>query len=322
MPVASTEETQAHGRSRVAVGLEHGLLVFRDQTDMHPEELLALASCFSRPETFDDAKKTLHAGFCEHPEYPCFRQIGTNGGMITNRLGYEWHVDATDVTLLYCLEAPQDHGETLFVELSHLYDALTPEQKQLADLSCALYSTKHTAGGAPAALDWNHGLRMNGTGTKVLRKSVTKKPGYVMKTSPPVPMIGEWNGKKTLRIMSKNLESLGGRSWEESQELVDQLLTAGMKPQKISPMSEDFQFNEYTEFGPDVLQYKWKSGDICLWSNSAVLHSTSPPDLYKGQVRRMWQTQICCELVDHEPSFGAYANNTTLEAKPKDENQE
>eukprot|EP00537_Pseudo-nitzschia_pungens_P011838 CAMPEP_0172395570 /NCGR_PEP_ID=MMETSP1061-20121228/20522_1 /TAXON_ID=37318 /ORGANISM="Pseudo-nitzschia pungens, Strain cf. pungens" /LENGTH=1138 /DNA_ID=CAMNT_0013127199 /DNA_START=89 /DNA_END=3505 /DNA_ORIENTATION=+ len=302
--------------------LEHGLLVFRDQTDMHPEELLALASCFSRPETFDDAKKTLHAGFCEHPEYPCFRQIGTNGGMITNRLGYEWHVDATDVTLLYCLEAPQDHGETLFVELSHLYDALTPEQKQLADLSCALYSTKHTAGGAPAALDWNHGLRMNGTGTKVLRKSVTKKPGYVMKTSPPVPMIGEWNGKKTLRIMSKNLESLGGRSWEESQELVDQLLTAGMKPQKISPMSEDFQFNEYTEFGPDVLQYKWKSGDICLWSNSAVLHSTSPPDLYKGQVRRMWQTQICCELVDHEPSFGAYANNTTLEAKPKDENQE
>lgn len=242
--------------------------------------------------------------------------------MIRNRLGYEWHVDATDITMLYCLEAPKDHGETLFVELSHLYDSLTPEQKQLVSLSCALYSTKHTAGGAPAALDYNHGVRMNGTGTKVLRTAQTKKPGYKMKTSPPVPMTGTWNGKTTLRIMSKNLESLGGRSWETSQTLADELLTAGMKPKKVSPMSEDFQFNGFTEFGPDVLQYKWKAGDICMWSNSAVLHSTSPPDLYKGQTRRMWQAQISSELIDHEPSFGAYANNTTsvepsLEAKDK-----
>ena len=115
--------------------------------------------------------------------------------------------------------------------------------------------------------------------------------------------------------MSKNLESLGGRSWEESQTLADQLLTAGMKPQKVSPMSEDLQFNEFTEFGPEVLQYKWRAGDICLWSNSGLLHSTSPTDMYKGQVRRMLQAQLCSELVDHEPSFGAYANNTTLEAK-------
>merc|ERR1719219_224503 len=96
--------------------MKHGLLVFRDQVDMHPEELLALAACFARPETFEDATKPLHAGFCELPDYPCFRQIGTLDGMITNHLGYEWHVDATDITLLYCLEAPEDHGETLFVE--------------------------------------------------------------------------------------------------------------------------------------------------------------------------------------------------------------
>jgi len=298
--------------------MKHGLLVFRDQVDMHPEELLALGACFARPETFEDASKTLHSGFCEHPDFPCLRQIGTNPGMITNRLGYEWHVDATDITLLYCLEAPQDHGETLFVELGHLYESLTPEQKQLANLSSALYSTKHTAGGAPAALDYNHGVRMNGTGTKVLQTAQTKKPGYVMKHSPPVPMTGDWNGRTTLRIMSKNLESLGGRSWEESQTLVDQLLTTGMKPQEVSPMSEDLQFNEFTEFGPEVLQYKWKAGDICLWSNSALLHSTSPPDLYKGQVRRMWQMQLASELIDHEPSFGAYANNTTLEAKAEE----
>lgn len=295
--------------------LKHGLLVFRDQVDMNPEELLALGSCFARPETFDDARRTLHSGYCEHPEYPSFRQIGTEPGMIMNRMGYEWHADATDITLLYCLEAPDEHGETLFVKLSHLYDSLSPEQKQLADLSSALYSTKHTAGGAPAALDWNHGLRMNGTGTRVLRTAQTKKPGYVKKTSPPVALTGEWNGRTTLRIMAKNLVSLGGRSWEESQALADELLTAGMQPQKVSRMSEDFQFNEFTEFGPEVLQYKWRAGDICLWSSSALLHSTSPPDLYKGQTRRMWQAQLCSELIDHVPSFGAYANNITLGAK-------
>ena len=289
--------------------MKHGLLVFRDHVDMHPEELLALAACFSHPESFEDDCKTLHPAFCELPEYPCFRQIGTEEGMIRNRLGYEWHADATDITLLYCLEAPTVHGETLFVELSHLYDSLSPEQKQLADSSSAMYSTKRTAGGAPAALDWNHGLRMNGTGTKVLRGALTKKPGYVMKTSPPIKMTSTWNGKTTLRIMSKNLESLEGRSWEESQNLADELLTAGMKPKKVSSMSEDLQFNEFTEFGPEVLQYKWRSGDILLWSNSAVLHSTSPPDLYKGQKRRMWQTQVCSELIDHVPSFGAFANN-------------
>lgn len=148
------------------------------QTHQGPEELLALGACFQRPDTFDDATRTLHSGYCDMEDYPSFRKIGTGEGMIYNRLGYEWHIDATDITLLHCVEAPSVGGETLFVEQTHLYDKLSPEHKLIAEHSCAMYSTKYTAGGAPAALDWNHGLRMNGTGTKLLRPSSTKKPGY------------------------------------------------------------------------------------------------------------------------------------------------
>jgi taurine dioxygenase len=292
--------------------VEHGLLVFRTKSPRSPEELLALAACFSKPEAFENCTKTLHAGFCELDGYPCIRQVGTGDGMVYNRLGYEWHMDATPLTVLHCRQAPKTGGETLFIDMGTLYESLSPELKQIADLSSAIYSTRHTAGGAPAAMDWVHGLRMNGTGTKVLRGSTSKKPGYVEKRSPSIPVTGRWGKKTTLQLMAKNLETLGGRSWEESQALADQMLLAGMEPKKVSRESDDLQFNERTDFGPNVLAYEWQDGDICLWSNAAVLHSTSPPLIYEGQSRMMWQIQLDAELLeDHPPSAGAYANNTT-----------
>ena len=41
-------------------------------------------------------------------------------------------------------------------------------------------------------------------------------------------------------------------------------------------------------FGPAVMEHTWRAGDLVMWDNGAVAHSTTPVALYSGE-RRMLQ---------------------------------
>lgn len=277
---------------------EHGLLIIRGEDWTH-EGLLSLAGAFCPRNSLSDPDKApqfdkANGGI---EGYPMLRTLGTTNGSVLSRLGYEWHVDSSDLTILHCVLPPEEGGDTLFVSTRHLYESLSPEYRREAEGLKVVYSNQYTAGG-PAAIDSAHGLRMSPCGTMVVRAACSRKPAWQLGTSPPIPLVLKWNGKPTLVAATKNVDHVEGLGHEESKAYIDRILRVGLQPTSIGSQDDDLITQEPTVFGPNVMTHRWQKGDIVLWDNSAVLHSTSPVVLYKGD-REMIQLMFSADLMEN-----------------------
>ena len=287
---------------------EHGLLLMRDQTPspQTASELLALAAVFAAPGALFDPVKAIQF----EPDgggvrgKPMVRQLGTAGESKLCRMGYEWHVDASDLTIMYCAKAPDSGAETLFASACGLYEALPPREQALVDELEVVYSSRYSAGG-PAWLDAELGLRMNSTGTRLHRAATARKEGWALDESPPLPATRERSGRRSLVLSPKNLDHCVGYTHAESQDLCHDLLLAGLGPVDPAPVDDATLLpTRATRFGPAVWEHQWREGDLVVWDNGTVAHSTTPVGLYGKGERRMLQIMFSGERVVGEANAG------------------
>ena len=127
--------------------------------------------------------------------------------------GYEWHPDSIGSwqTALYCPHTSaglKSGGETLLCSSAIGYEQLSPGEKQYADRVTAVYSNRFTSGG-PSAYDCHHGLRMDPTGTSVMREAQSRRPGWSLGAN-RIPLVSEHSvtGRKFLACICKNMDHM------------------------------------------------------------------------------------------------------------------
>lgn len=178
-------------------------------------------------------------------------------------------------------------GDTLFTDMAAAYRSLTDDQRRFADSATAIHSNLHTGGG-PAAVDAECGLRMDASGTIRIRPAHRRKATWRLGES-RFPIVQRHPSRGPVLVGGgKNLESIEGFSPEESARLCSELLLAHVRPSALSPLdASDLLPTGETAFSPDaVLRLRWSPGQLVVWDNLALVHSTTPVALFGPGERR------------------------------------
>lgn len=156
----------------------------------------------------------------------------------------QWHNDSSydevpaSITMLYCLEAPDQGGETLFADIVAACDALPPEVRARIETASAW----HTMLGAPSI-----------EGEMIEKMAAPPWGKYLhplLYRHPVVP-------GRTALYTSATAQSIDGLNYAEGRELIRSLRRHSFAPQ--------FQG-----------RYKLRKGDLILWDNFSVAHSATP----------------------------------------------
>lgn len=156
----------------------------------------------------------------------------------------QWHNDSSydelpsSITMLYCMESPDEGGETLFADIVAAYDALPADMRARIQGKVA----SHTMLGAPA-LECETIDKMKG-------------PEWGHYLHPLVydhPIV---SGRKSL-YTSATAQSIDGMDYEEGRALI----------RELRQHSFDGRFEN---------SYKLQKGDLIIWDNFSVAHSATP----------------------------------------------
>jgi len=156
-----------------------------------------------------------------------------------------WHSDSSyeptpaSVTMLYCAEAPEVGGETLIASSALAYEALDAETKAQIDDMVGL----HCLGGSPGL----PGEKIPFVPEETARMGIVKHP---LVYRHPV------TGRKAL-FVSGTAYGAEGMDRDEGRALIDRLRRHIVQPAFTT-------------------SYKAEAGDIFLWDNFQVLHSSTP----------------------------------------------
>jgi taurine dioxygenase len=224
---------------------EHRLLAFPGQ-DLGMAAYEAFARNWGEPyvETYDNMAV---------PGHPAIMEVGNVGGVLATeafRNGAAfWHTDRAyapecdAVTMLYCIHAPAEGGETRFCDLVAAYDALDGATKgEIADLHAF-----HRYGGGDRE-EWEFAVH------PMSEEQARQLP-------PP--------GRHPLA----RAHSVTGRvglyapagSWIEVEGLDHDAAAALMRRLKLHAIQDRF-----------VTSYRWRPGDLVLWDNTSTLHAAAP----------------------------------------------
>jgi taurine dioxygenase len=225
--------------------IDHSLLVIPDQ-HLTPEQLIA----FSR--RFGDLEHHVLQDLClaGHPEIFVVSNIVENGRYIGAHGGSKkYHADLAYLdepslgSLFYCLECPEGEGETAFISMRAVYDALPEDRKRwLEGKSCVFDFVWHH--------EQNHKHR-----TPMTEEQKAKVPPV---THPAVVSHPE-SGRRSLLVSEYHCRRFDDMTEEESRPIIDELLAFAQRP----------------EFG---YIHSWTPGDLVIWDNRCLLHKAMPFD--------------------------------------------
>jgi len=151
---------------------------------------------------------------------------------------------------------------------------------------------------------------MNATGTRVTRPASTRESDWHLSQSPAWPLLVGSCHHRRLLLSPKNLDHFQLRaedgSWqtlnhEESLNLAEEFLLPGLQPIDVAAVDDDLLTVGRTKFGPLVFEHHWQAGDLIVWDNYGLLHTTTPSCLYEGQSRKMLQLMFSGELLTETP---------------------
>ena len=252
------------------------------------------------------------------PSYPRLRALGTTPGSVLSNIGYDWHTDHhAAFTLLLCVAMPDAGGCTLFADAEQLLTSLSPVQHALAERLCVHYSDRFTSGG-PSWRDTEFGVRMSATGTRLIQGATGRiehanggdapSSSVARDTLLVQPAVqyrrqgraGEAAVGGALLLSPKYVDhvSIDGchLTHNASQALIDELLRTGLQPLDEAPLNDQLLPEGRTRFGPAVCCHRWAPGDLLVWDNRRMLHSTTPTSLYGHGERKLVQL-FCGELL-------------------------
>ncbi|CAJ1360804.1 unnamed protein product [Effrenium voratum] len=259
---------------------KYGLLLFSNQ-DISPKEFFNFMKCFPDVDLDELSVNPFAQGdpACL-PELPTVRAIGTPDSDPSlhrgatpeeNRIGKEWHTDGCGITGLLAAQVPllAPKRTTLWASGYRAWELLDEEMKQKAMDLQAHFGPGRTMEASLAEI-YRRGGRTNANGLKLLReversqlseeelrrrehptnlRRYLQYDGCVVKRHPS-------SYRATLWSTPIFLESCSGMSWEQGQDLMEQILLPGTS-------------------GDAVYVHEWSLGDFVLWDNRSTLHSTT-----------------------------------------------
>lgn len=165
-----------------------------------------------------------------------------------------WHTDSSyetvpaSVTMLYCIESPQQGGETLFADMAAAYDALPPAMRERIDG----LQVRHTLKGGQALAMAGEKLGAAGHDDEVRRQREKEMPLHPLVRVHPV------TGRKALYAVSGSAFGIDGMAPEAALALLGELKAHAVQPRFVQT------------------QCKAHIGDVLLWDNYSTLHSATP----------------------------------------------
>ncbi len=253
-----------------AAFLEHGLILFRDQTKMSVAQQLGFSKRFGRLETDLKAETTLEG----HPEILVLTNLKVNGIEIGTPLGGRfWHSDLyferipAAVSLLHAIVVPDaegdDVGDTVFANMTLAYEALPSTHKERIG-----------------------GLRNQASRVKSWPINYPDRPplspeqvaAYPDVIHPLVRTHPE-TGRKSLFIGDISAGTIEGLPVNEGDELLRELRDFATQPRF-------------------VYRHHWRVGDAILWDNRCTIHAATAFDGERYQ-RHMHRTTIMDDVVPY-----------------------
>ncbi len=223
---------------------EHKLLIIRDQ-DLTMEAYEAFARNWGEPyvESYDNMAL---------PGHPAIMEVGNVGGVLETadyRNGAAfWHTDrayAQDcnaVTMLLCIHAPAEGGETHFCDLVAAYEALDDATRaRIKDIQ-----VEHRYGGGDRD-EWEHDVH-----PMVEGQAETLPIGRH-----PLVRRHSVTGKTSLYSVAGTWHEVEGFAHEEASDLMRSLKHHATKP----------------EF---VISHRYRKGDLVFWDNTQTMHAAEP----------------------------------------------
>ena len=221
--------------------LEYRVIAVRGQ-DLSAEDLMRVGGKFGEPSYYPFAKGL--------EGYPYITDV-IKEPADKNVFGGDWHTDTMYLekppraTLLYALQTPVTGGDTLFVNTTAAYDALSPGMKKLIE------GLRGVANG---------GLKYRKTGSRAAHfagvssiqgQNVDKADAF--EATHPIVRTHPDTGKKALYVTSLHTLRFDGFTEEESRPLINYLNNHCIQP----------------HFSCRV---RWEPGQLTIWDNRTTLH--------------------------------------------------
>ena len=238
----------------------HKVLLFRDQ-DLVPEAFAAFARSWGTPRI---------DGFTERnvPGFDYMSTVGNVGGVnegeaYRNGASF-WHTDCAAepdpdaTTMLYCLEAPAQGGETLIADMQAAYEALDEATRREIEPLVAIHRYSGTGEIVGGREDWEHPLQ------PVTEETAQRMPPPARR---PVARPHSVTGRKGLYSPAGSMVAIEGMEPEPAHRLMRRL--------KLHAIGDEFRY-----------AHRYRSGDLLMWDNTATLHCASPIDAPTDRTKR------------------------------------
>ena len=215
--------------------LEHKVLFFRDQ-EMSPEEHIAFARRFGEVQAPGFVPTLEEYPEIKRQEYDQYSQIGSD---IT------WHADDTfnevpsRCSVLYALDVPRAGGDTVWVNMEAVYEALSEPMQNFLESLIAVHDLVDTMG--PGV------LKMHGPEHwQKFRDTTPPVEHPVVRTHPDT-------GKKCLFVNPLMTSHIKGITEQESEYLLSFLYAHTNQP--------EFQ-----------CRFHWEKNSVAFWDNRCLQH--------------------------------------------------
>ncbi|MEM7404652.1 MAG: TauD/TfdA family dioxygenase [Pseudomonadota bacterium] len=250
---------------------EHTLLLFRNQQSMEPAAHVQFSGRFGALEHH------VLQHFCldGHPEIFVVSNIVENGKHIGAHGGSkQYHSDLAYLpepslgSVFRCLECPDEGGETAFVSMFAVFDALSDERKQFLTGRSAIFD-----------YCWDYDRRFTGIRaplTDAQRAAVPALPQPCVREHPDT-------GRPALYVSPTWVRRFDDMTEEESRPIIDELM--------------EFACQERFTY-----RHQWRPGDVLIWDNRSSMHKVCEYDdantrrlmhrtTIKGDAPIMWRGQ-------------------------------
>lgn len=235
---------------------EHGVIFFRDQS-LDCESHIALAQRFG--------EIVVNRFFEKVPDFPMIAMVRKEPGHDTV-VGEDWHTDHSYDeapamgSILYAVEVPRQGGETQFINMAKVFDALPAERKESLRELAAHHSSRHAFSAAATRDDERY-----------------HSPDQAVQDSiHPVVIRHPDSGREVLYVNPDFTVGIEGWAEEDSAALLRSLYDMAMRPENI-------------------LAFRWQPGSVAFWDNRMTWHRAL--NNYPGERRLMHRITLAgCQL--------------------------
>ncbi len=237
--------------------VKHKVLLFRDQ-DISTEQYASFGRQWATTTRIDSFTEMHVSGFDD------MNIIGNVGELFKNdeyRNGAAfWHTDCAAeadpdaTTMLYCIEAPSESGETVIADMQTGYDTLDDQTRTELEPLIAHHcyaGAKPIVGGRE---DWEHTL------TPVSDDTAKNFPPPVKR---PVVRPHSVTGIKGLYAPAGSIFHIDGMDVEAAHELIRRV-------------------KQHVTNEKNCYFHKYRPGDILMWDNTSTMHFGKPTQAATG----------------------------------------